>query len=333
MIAEQGTTARRIHLECSSCHKESTASQINTFAKCEQCNGQPFVACYDLEGGAREQIESEERSMWRYFHWLPVSERRNIVSLGEGFTPLFQLKNIGEQLNMPNLLIKDESLNPTGSFKARGMSMAISKANELGVEQCIVPTAGNAGGAMAAYCAKAKLKAVVVMPAHTPKVFKQECEMFGAELILVDGLISDCGKRVREMNANGAFFDMSTMKEPYRLEGKKTMGYEIAEQMEWRLPDVILYPTGGGTGLIGMWKAFDEMIRMGWLTNKRPRMIAVQAENCKPVMETWLGTQENCKSYRGSPTIASGLAVPNPFCRTDDTQRARRIERISRSCC
>lgn len=313
MIADHETEARRIHLECNSCHTETPASALSTFAKCDHCTGQPFVACYELDGGTRALIDNEVRSLWRYFHWLPVFERKNIVSLGEGFTPLFPLKNIGEQFNMRELLIKDESLNPTSSFKARGMSVAISKAKELGVEQCIVPTAGNAGGAMAAYCAKANIKAVVVMPRHTPKVFKEECEMFGAELILVDGLISDCGKRVREMNASGAYFDMSTMKEPYRLEGKKTMGYEIAEQMEWQLPDVIMYPTGGGTGLIGMWKAFDEMIRMGWVTSKRPRMIAVQAENCQPIMETWLGHQQDCKQYAGAPTVASGLAVPTPF--------------------
>jgi threonine synthase len=209
--------------------------------------------------------------------------------------------------------MKDESFNPTGSFKARGMSMAISKAKELGITKCIVPTAGNAGGAMAAYCAKAAIKAVVVMPRHTPDAFKHECEMFGAEVVLVDGLISDCAKKVREINIGGEYFDMSTMKEPYRLEGKKTMGYEIAEQLNWSLPDVILYPTGGGTGLIGMWKAFEEMLELGWITGRRPRMIAVQAENCQPIVETWNGNQPDASSYQGKPTLANGLAVPNPF--------------------
>lgn len=244
---------------------------------------------------------------------LPVFDKRNIVSLGEGFTPILNLKNTADKLGLLTLMMKDESFNPTGSFKARGMSMAISKAKELGIRKCIVPTAGNAGGAMAAYCAKAGIKAVVVMPSHTPHAFKHEVEMFGAELVLVDGLISDCAKKVREINAGGEYFDMSTMKEPYRLEGKKTMGYEIAEQLNWSLPDVILYPTGGGTGLIGMWKAFDEMIEMGWIPDRRPRMIAVQAENCQPIVESWNGKQRDASEYKGRPTLANGLAVPNPF--------------------
>ena len=251
--------------------------------------------------------------MWRYLPMLPVFDRRNIVSLGEGFTPILYLKTTADDLGLSYLVMKDESMNPTGSFKARGMSMAISKAKELGITKCIVPTAGNAGGAMAAYCAKAGMKAVVVMPSHTPRSFRKECEMFGAEVILVDGLISDCGKKVREINANGEYFDMSTMKEPYRLEGKKTMGYEIAEQLAWNLPDVILYPTGGGTGLIGMWKAFEEMIEMGWIADRKPRMIAVQSENCQPIVETWNGRQPDASAYVGKPTLANGLAVPNPF--------------------
>jgi threonine synthase len=209
--------------------------------------------------------------------------------------------------------MKDESLNPTGSFKARGLSMAISKAKELGIKRCIIPTAGNAGGAMSAYCAKAGMEATVIMPSHTPKIFKDECEWLGAKVILVDGLISDCAKKAAALNPEGEYFDMSTLKEPYRLEGKKTMGYEIAEQLQWELPDVILYPTGGGTGLIGMWKAFHEMIELGWIKNKLPRMIAVQSKNCQPIMATWAGHQENAKQYQGKPTIASGLAVPNPF--------------------
>jgi threonine synthase len=251
--------------------------------------------------------------MWRYLPMLPLFDRRNIVSLGEGFTPIMNLKSTAGSQGLSSLLMKDESLNPTGSFKARGMSMAISKAKELGISKCIVPTAGNAGGAMAAYCAKAGMKAIVVMPRHTPQAFRHECEMFGAEVVLVDGLISDCAKKVREMNANGEYFDMSTMKEPYRLEGKKTMGYEIAEQLGWTLPDVIMYPTGGGTGLIGMWKAFEEMTELGWIAGRRPRMIAVQAENCQPIVETWNGNQPDASSYRGKPTLANGLAVPNPF--------------------
>lgn len=301
------------HLECSNCGNLYPAEQVNTFATCETCIKAPLVATYVTSGLRKSSIDQNDTSMWRYLAMLPVFDRRNIVSLGEGFTPILDMKNTADKLGLLTLLMKDESSNPTGSFKARGMSMAVSKAKELGIRKCIVPTAGNAGGAMAAYCAKANMKAVVVMPAHTPDAFKRECEMFGADLILVDGLISDCAKKVRELNAGGEFFDMSTMKEPYRLEGKKTMGYEIAEQLNWSLPDVILYPTGGGTGLIGMWKAFDEMIEMGWIADRKPRMIAVQADNCKPVVETWNGSQPDASNYQGKPTLANGLAVPNPF--------------------
>jgi threonine synthase len=244
---------------------------------------------------------------------LPVSDVSSIVTLGEGWTPLLKLDRLAHELGVTELLMKDESLNPTGSFKARGLSMAVSKAKELGISRCIIPTAGNAGGAMSAYCAAAGMEATVIMPRHTPKIFKDECEWFGANVLLVDGLISDCAKKVAELNQEGEYFDMSTFKEPYRLEGKKTMGYEIAEQLQWEMPDVILYPTGGGTGLVGMWKAFHEMIALGWIQNKLPRMIAVQSENCQPIMETWVGRQENAKKYIGKPTLANGLAVPNPF--------------------
>ncbi len=299
------------YLKCSVCDKTFPADQVNTFASCEQCGKNPLVAHYDfLSGYLKENIDKDERSMWRYFEMLPVFDSKNIVSLGEGWTPLLKLNKLGPELGLSELWMKDESLNPTGSFKARGLSAAISKAKELGIQHCIIPTAGNAGGAMAAYCAKADIKATVVMPRHTPKAFKQECEFFGAELILVDGLISHCAKKVAALNASGNYFDVSTMKEPYRLEGKKTMGYEIAEQLKWKLPDVILYPTGGGTGLIGMWKAFHEMIEMGWIENKLPRMIAVQTENCQPMVELFHFNE--VKSVCTS-TLANGLAVPTPF--------------------
>ena len=310
---ERDGISRCEHLQCSNCGKLYAVEQINTFATCEKCIKAPLVVCYSTEGLRKTSIDQSECSMWRYMPMLPVFDKRNIVSLGEGFTPIIELRSTADRLGLVNLLMKDESFNPTGSFKARGMSMAISKAKELGIRRCIVPTAGNAGGAMAAYCAKAGIKAIVVMPRHTPDAFKREVEMFGAELVLVDGLISDCAKKVREMNADGEYFDMSTMKEPYRLEGKKTMGYEIAEQLNWLLPDVILYPTGGGTGLIGMWKAFDEMIDMGWIADRRPRMIAVQSANCQPIVETWNGSQTDASAYKGKPTLANGLAVPNPF--------------------
>ena len=251
--------------------------------------------------------------MWRYREMMPVMDDANIVTLGEGMTPIISLKRTAEKYGLSNLLLKDEGRNPTGSFKARGLSAAISKAKEFGIDTCIIPTAGNAGGAMAAYCAAAGMNAIVVMPRHTPKMFKDECELHGAELILVDGLISDCAKKVAEIKKTIECFDISTLKEPYRIEGKKTMGYEIAEQLNWELPDVILYPTGGGTGLIGMWKAFREMVSLGWIENKLPRMIAVQAENCQPIVQTWKGNQLNCKNYMGKPSLANGLAVPNPF--------------------
>jgi threonine synthase len=251
--------------------------------------------------------------MWRYREMLPVLEDKNIVSLGEGMTPLLSLKRTTERYSLSQLLLKDEGQNPTGSFKARGLSAAVSKAKEFGIDTCIIPTAGNAGGALAAYCAVAGMNAIVVMPRHTPKMFKDECELHGAEVILVDGLISDCARKVAEIKRTVECFDISTLKEPYRIEGKKTMGYEIAEQLNWELPDVILYPTGGGTGLIGMWKAFHEMIALGWIENKLPRMIAVQAENCQPIIQTWKGNQPNAKNYVGKPSVANGLAVPNPF--------------------
>lgn len=251
--------------------------------------------------------------MWRYREVLPVMDPANIVSLGEGMTPILTPHQLRARYELPQLLIKDESGNPTGSFKARGLSAAVSKAKEAGAHTCIVPTAGNAGGALAAYCAAAGIKAIVVMPRHTPQVFKDECRLYGADLVLVDGLISDCAKKVAELKQTIDCFDISTLKEPWRLEGKKTMGYEIAEQLNWELPDVILYPTGGGTGLIGMWKAFDEMEQLGWIGSRRPRMIAVQAATCQPIVHTWTGAQSHCRNYVGRPSIANGLAVPNPF--------------------
>ncbi|MEO1654374.1 MAG: threonine synthase [Bacteroidota bacterium] len=257
----------------------------------------------------KEILKDRINSMWRYREMLPVREARSIVSLGEGMTPILDLNNLGQEYGFSNLKLKDESLNPTGSFKSRGLSMAVSMAKELGIEACIIPTAGNAGGALSAYCAKAGMKAKVLMPRHTPEVFKKECELYGAELILVDGLISDCDKKAKEMNADQSYFDVSTLKEPYRIEGKKTMGYEIAEQFNWVLPDVILYPTGGGTGLIGIWKAFQEMLALGWIKGDLPKMIAVQAQNCQPIYHSFY----NMPGFQAQASIANGLAVPNPF--------------------
>ena len=251
--------------------------------------------------------------MWRYAEMLPVLDEENIVSLGEGMTPLFPLHKLADHFGFSDLLMKDESSNPTGSFKARGLSVAVSKAKEFGINHCIIPTAGNAGGALAAYCAKAEMKCTVVMPTHTPKLFKQECELYGAELILIDGLINDCAKKIAEINSDGKYFDVSTLKEPYRLEGKKTMGYEIAEQLNWQLPDTIIYPAGGGTGLIGIWKAFKEMISMGWINGPLPRMIAVQSKKCAPILHALKDPTNWKTNFTPEATIANGLAVPYPF--------------------
>ncbi|GAB3287673.1 threonine synthase [Hymenobacter tenuis] len=276
-----------------------------------------MLASYDLgEPLSRTAgIRTAENSMWRYGALLPLLDERNRVTLGEGWTPLLPLPRLAAHYGFADLLLKDEGQNPTGSFKARGLGMAISKAKELGVSGCIIPTAGNAGVAMAAYCARAGLRAVVVMPRHTPQAFREECYWYGAEVHLVDGLINDCAARVRELNAAGELLDVSTLKEPYRLEGKKTMGYEIAEQLNWQLPDVLLYPAGGGTGLIGIWKALREMQTLGWLPAhaKLPRMVAVQAASCCPLVATVSGQQANCHNYVGQPTIANGLAVPRPL--------------------
>lgn len=299
------------HLKCTSCGVSYQKEELNTF--CKVCQS-PIGVQFELSTlSPFSIINQNERSMWRYAKVMPLSDEKNKVSLGEGFTPVLRLSALANKLGLENLLLKDESLNPTGSFKARGLSMAVSKAKELGVEGCIIPTAGNAGGALSAYCAKAGLGVIVVMPEHTPLAFKKECIAFGAKLVEVKGLINDCAKKVAEIKQEKNFFDISTMKEPYRLEGKKTLGYEIAEQFNWELPDVILYPTGGGTGLIGIWKAFEEMKAMGWIKNVPTRMIAVQTENCQPLVATFEGIQANSANYNGKATMANGLAVPRPF--------------------
>lgn len=312
MIAIPETFSYASCLECARCKTTYTITDINTYATC--CN-QPLVVKYDRPAGFyKEDLIFREKNMWRYFEVLPVLERKNIVSLGEGMTPLLPLEKSAARFGFADLLMKDESFNPTGSFKARGLSAAVSKAKELGITRCIVPTAGNAGGALAAYCAKAGIDCTVVMPRHTPTIFKQECELYGAGLILVDGLINDCAKKVAELKQSGTYYDVSTLKEPYRLEGKKTMGYEIAEQLNWNLPDVIIYPAGGGTGLIGIWKAFNEMMDMGWLEPQPlPRMIAVQSRQCAPVVRAFYDAANWMEDFVPQPSIANGLAVPYPF--------------------
>jgi len=298
-------------LKCFNCQKEYPLNSINTYA---QCCDQPLIVEYDYSlEFHKETLQFRPANMWRYSEMLPVIKKDNIITLGEGMTPLFALNKLADRYGVSELLLKDESFNPTGSFKARGLSLAVSKAKEFGITQCIIPTAGNAGGALAAYCAKANIKCTVVMPSHTPKIFKQECELYGAELILIDGLINDCAKKITEINRGKVYFDMSTLKEPYRLEGKKTMGYEIAEQLNWQLPDVIIYPAGGGTGMIGIWKAFKEMISMGWIKGPLPRMYAVQSKKCAPILYALKDPLNWKNSFTPGPTIANGLAVPYPF--------------------
>lgn len=308
-------TSHLTHLECAVSKEKFDHKLIQTFCENEKEGWKaPLYAKYDFNEKVDKNVLVDRiSSLWRYFEFLPVLDAANVVTLGEGMTPLLSLENLAKSIGINKLLLKDESLNPTGSFKARGQAVAVSKMKELGITKCIVPTAGNAGGALAAYCAKANIEVTVVMPKHTPEIFKQECRYFGAELILVDGLINDCGKLVGRIKAEKGSFDVSTMKEPYRLEGKKTMGFEIAEQMNWTLPDVIFYPTGGGTGLIGLWKAFHEMKAAGWITGKFPKLIAVQTANCQPMVWSFEGKHKNASAYQAKPSMANGLAVPSPF--------------------
>lgn len=302
------------NLHCSRCgfiHDPFVSQTVST------CCQAPLLCDYVIDEGyvPKEKLATRPSTLWRYEELLPVIQPGNQVSLGEGFTPVLALNRLAAQHGLRQLSLKDEGINPTGSFKARGLCMAVSKAKENGEQACIIPTAGNAGVALAAYCARAGLEAVVVMPRHTPDAFKEVCMGYGARLVLVDGLINDCAAKAQELNQRGKYFDVSTLKEPYRLEGKKTMGFEMAEQFNWQLPDVILYPTGGGTGLIGIWKAFQEMKQLGWLPSwqKLPRMVAVQAENCAPIVATFEGRQANSKQFVGKPTLANGLAVPRPI--------------------
>jgi threonine synthase len=298
------------HLSCFNCGKEYEKQKIHQL--CQVCS-KPLKVNYDLEKVAEKlspsKLVGRSATLWRYKEVLPVENEENMVSLGEGFTPLFHAKNLGGSRKLANLYIKDEGLNPTASFKARGMAMAISMAKELGLKKLAVPTAGNAGGALAAYAAKAGMQAHIFMPKDVPLANRLEAESCGAEVILIDGLITDCARALAERKDQEGWFDVSTLKEPYRVEGKKTMGYELAEQLNWQLPDAILYPTGGGTGLIGMWKAFDEMQQMGWIGSKRPKMISVQATGCAPMVEMFTHNTTGVE-IKNAHTVASGLRVP-----------------------
>ena len=298
------------HLECSACGLHHEWSRLQNV--CLSCQ-KPLLAIVDLAAASRtltrETLATREKSLWRYREVLPLPDNVEPVSLGEGGTPLLRASG-SYWANDINLWIKDESLNPTQSFKARGMSVAVSMAKYLGATKLAAPSAGNAGGALAAYAARAGLEAHIFMPRDTPRANIIECRELGAQVTLIDGLITDCGAEVARRKAEEGWFDVSTLKEPYRVEGKKTLGYELAEQCAWQLPDVILYPTGGGTGLIGMWKAFDEMEALGWIGKKRPRMFAVQATGCAPIVRAFEAGEKTAEEFPDAHTVAAGLRVP-----------------------
>src|SRR5213594_1171372 len=305
---------------CPRCDHRFPLSRLLNLCTC----GSPLLVRYDPKKASANfsisSLQGRVSSLWRYRELLPLRDDANLVSLGEGFTLLLPAKSLAGELGLKRLWIKDEAQNPTGSFKDRGLSLAISRAKELGVKKAAIPSAGNAGGSLAAYAARAGIEAHVFMPRDTPIANQIEAQQYGARLTLVDGLINDCGRIIAEKKTSEGWFDVSTLKEPYRVEGKKTMGYEIAEQLDWRLPDVIIYPTGGGTGLIGMWKAFDEMEKLGWIdppkdgfavaNNKRPRMFSVQASGCAPIVRAFEAGEKFAAEFPNAHTVASGLRVP-----------------------
>ena len=277
--------------------------------------GAPLLARYDLESLARtwsrDALRGREPTLWRYREVLPIAPGRAPVSLGEGFTPLVRAARLGRELGMRSLYVKDESLNPTNSFKARGMTVAVTRARDLGARTLAVPSAGNAANALAAYAAAAGLAARVFMPRDVKQPFVRECELYGAEVTLVDGLINDAGRVAAERGAEAGWYNVSTLKEPYRVEGKKTMAYELAEQLGWRWPDWLVYPTGGGTGIVGMWKAFEELERLGWMpAGRRPRLVSVQAAGCAPIVRAFETGEERADLWPAARTVADGLRVP-----------------------
>ena len=299
------------HLECTRCAAQYSSREPHNL--CSKC-GKVLFARYDLdrvrEELRREMLAGREQTMWRYREVMPVEDPANIMTLGEGMTPLLPLPAVGRKLGLRGVFVKEEGLNPTGSFKARGLSAAVSKAKELGVRAASMPSAGNAGSAAAAYCARAGIELYLVMPVDVPHVNQVECSEYGAHTYLIHGLINDAGRSLREQGQAKGWFDLSTLKEPYRVEGKKTMGYELAEQFHWSLPDVVIYPTGGGTGIVGMWKAFGEMEALGWIGRHRPRMIIVQAAGCAPMVRAHRAGHERAEPWTNAQTIAAGLRVP-----------------------
>jgi threonine synthase len=299
------------HLSCALCGRTFPWQQLQNF--CTEC-GRPLLAQYEISPDQAERFKASLRdrpsSLWRYREVLPLPADQEMLTLGEGWTPLLTAPHLAARCGLNRLWIKDESQNPTGSFKARGMAVAVAMAKYLGAKKLAVPSAGNAAGALAAYAARAGLPAYLFMPKDTPPANIIECEAMGAHVTLVDGLITDCAREVALRKEKEGWFDLATLKEPYRVEGKKTLGFEIAEQLDWRLPDVIIYPTGGGTGLIGMWKAFSEMTEMGWISPDRPRMVAVQATGCQPIVSALVANQRFAAEHRNAATRAAGLRVP-----------------------
>ena len=308
------TSSTLTHLECSICGEHHDPEVVQTI--CTAC-GRALVTRYDLEAAkatfTRAALGQRVASMWRYEELMPVREAEHIISLGEGMTALLEAPRLGATVGASDLWVKDEGSNPTGTFKARGISAALSRAVELGVTEVGMPTAGNAGSATAAYAARAGIQAHVAMPSDTPVAMMDEVRTYGGTLKLVDGLISDAGAWIAEQSAEHGWFPMATLKEPYRVEGKKTMGFELWEQFDGQLPDAILYPTGGGTGLIGMWKAFDELEAMGLIGSERPRMIVVQAEGCAPIVRAYEAGAERADPWEDAATIAPGIRVPAAF--------------------
>jgi threonine synthase len=298
------------HLACPKCQERYDAGEPHNLCRC----GSPLLAIYDLDRLAANlqpsDLVNRPANMWRYREFLPVSDAENIVSLGEGYTPMLDTARLGHELGLDWLWVKDEGLNPTGTFKARGASAGISRAGELGATAVAMPTAGNAGGAWAAYAARAGIRLHVAMPRDAPAINKMECQLYGAHLVLVDGLISDAGKLIAQGVAEHGWFDASTLKEPYRIEGKKTMGLEIAEFFDWHMPDVVIYPAGGGVGIIGIWKALRELRDMGWVSGRLPRMVIVQASGCAPLVRAFEEERDASEFWEGAQTMAAGLRVP-----------------------
>ena len=298
------------HLECPKCNAAYESEQRIQLCRC----GSPLLVRYDLKKVKRifrkKGLVSRRENLWRYWELLPVNKEENIVSLGEGMTPLIHLEKSGPKLGVNHLYLKDEGLIPTGTFKARGAAVGVSRAKELGIKVLAMPTNGNAGGSWAAYCAKAGIKAIIVMPQDAPMINRKEVAITGAELYLVDGLISDAGKIVGRAVAEYGWYDASTLKEPYRIEGKKTMGLEIVEQLDWEVPDVIVYPTGGGVGIIGIYKGLMELQEIGWIGEKMPRLVSVQSKGCAPVVKAWEEKKSESVFWENSNTIAFGLNVP-----------------------